>query len=150
MDIYDLINRQYGSEARRRFYTSLITWFKRAGLLPSWINYQQDIDLLIANSFSDWERFDGQSERGSPASATVELKRFLLWQLPKYSSFDEEGLPGREALEEVIDRLVPLELEEVFSVLEPIGKCSLDQFRDATDKFSSPKSTGPGVSPPAA
>lgn len=134
MHISDFTNISYGAEAYRRFYIALIGWFKRANLLQSWINYQQDIELLVANFTHDYDCYRGEVPRAGPADEERELQKFLLWQLPRYTSFDEEDTPARSMLDEVVERVTALELEDALAVLDPVGKCDLEQLRASCDK----------------
>jgi hypothetical protein len=106
-----------------------VTWFKRAGLLPAWVNYEQDIELLTKNFESDMQRFLEDPGSSSPPGSFGRLQEFLLWQLPQYSSFEEEELLARQVLPEVIKLTSGRNLEEVLSMLDPVGKCSLMQLR---------------------
>lgn len=129
MRLIDLIGHGRDALAAPNYYRALVNWFKRAGLLPSWINYQQDIELLIKNFEADMRRFMSTSGRSSPPGSPGELQEFLLWQLPQYSSFEEEDMPASRALLEVIELTSDRSLEEALAMLSPIGKCSLAQLR---------------------
>lgn len=127
--------KEFAGESRdpfagQKYYRALVTWFARAGLLDPRINYQQDIDLLIANFKHDWRRFRPSQSGASPPGSEVELQEFLLWQLPQYSSFEEEDSPARQVLAEVLELTISQGTEEALAMLNPLGKCNLQQLRD--------------------
>lgn len=129
MRLVDFTARARDPLTGQRYYRALVTWFKRAGLLDSSISYQQDIDLLVANFTHDLRRFEADHQGSSPPGSEAELREFLLWQLPQYSSFAEEGTPSRQMLTEVVQLTTSGEVEEAMAMLDPVGKCSIGLLR---------------------
>ncbi len=131
MRLTDFTGHGHDQQGAKSYYRALVTWFRRAGLLEAWINYQQDTDLLIRNFIPDLRLFI-DSGRSSPPGTIEELQEFLLWQLPHYNVFEEEGSAAREVLAEVIQLTTSHRLEDALDMLNPKDKkYGLAQLRKA-------------------
>ncbi len=128
MNLRDFTSRPHAVDSRDRFYRAFVGWFKRANLIGSWVNYEQDIELLIKNFSVDLERFESLTRKAAPPGSQSELQEFLSWQLLQYSCFDDEDTRSHQYLDEVLGRIVQLEVEDALAVLRPMGKSDFERL----------------------